>query len=347
MRMKQFIITLVMGLFYQTIAHSQGIEFMDNRPIAEVLAKAKAEGKLVFVDCYTSWCGPCKVLAQDVFPQQQVGDFFNPRFVSLKLDMEKGEGPTMAKRWDVGAYPTLTFLDAEGEVLFQTVGARDARHLVDTVAYLLENYQPTELARRYKAGERSAQLVADYIIELQQQRKRNTIETVASEFITTYHEQILTDTLVQKILTDYVRNPYNEGFLYAYEHRHQLPSKVTEAMEFTWRLYTKSFYLIGQGNSLGLDEQGMQAYYNFMQQKGVEHAQEYYYSYKLPASFLMKDKRMILECLNGCRNLPKIPKGQIDMAFNALEELELTATERQQYDDLKQYYSQIVKSKEQ
>lgn len=50
----------------------------------------------MFVDFYTDWCGPCKVMARDVFPQKQVGDFFNAKFVCLKLNAEK-EGRELAK----------------------------------------------------------------------------------------------------------------------------------------------------------------------------------------------------------------------------------------------------------
>jgi len=64
----------------------------------DVQKKAKAEGKMIFVDCYTSWCGPCKMLARDVFTQKKVGDFFNKNFISVKLDMEKGEGKELRKK---------------------------------------------------------------------------------------------------------------------------------------------------------------------------------------------------------------------------------------------------------
>ena len=69
----------------------QGIEFMDNEPWSKVLQRAKEQNRLIFMDCYTVWCGPCKGLAQDVFPQKQVGDFFNAHFVNVKYDMEKGD----------------------------------------------------------------------------------------------------------------------------------------------------------------------------------------------------------------------------------------------------------------
>ena len=65
---------------------------------AEGLEAAKAEGKTLFIDFYTEWCGPCKRMARDVFPQKDVGDYMNAKFVCLKIDAEKGEGVELAKR---------------------------------------------------------------------------------------------------------------------------------------------------------------------------------------------------------------------------------------------------------
>ena len=43
----------------------------------KALEKAKGEGKMVFIDCYTSWCGPCKIMAKEVLPLKEVGNFLN------------------------------------------------------------------------------------------------------------------------------------------------------------------------------------------------------------------------------------------------------------------------------
>jgi thioredoxin 1 len=86
------------------------------------LEKAKAENKLVFLDAYTSWCGPCKMLQKNVFTQQTVGDFFNKEFINVKVDMEKGEGPALALQYPLEGYPTLLFIDGDGKVVKKVLG---------------------------------------------------------------------------------------------------------------------------------------------------------------------------------------------------------------------------------
>lgn len=96
-----------------------------------VLSKAKQENKIVFVDFYTTWCGPCKLMAKEVFPLQQVGEFYNANFINYKLDAEKGEGIALASKYGVVAYPTYIFTDADGNFLHQAVGAFSANEFIE------------------------------------------------------------------------------------------------------------------------------------------------------------------------------------------------------------------------
>ena len=116
------ITTVLVALFSPIILTAQGISFMDN-DLEGALAKAKAENKVVFVDAYTTWCGPCKWLAANVFTNDTLGEFYNKQFVNLKLDMEKGVGVEFAKKYEVRAYPTLLFISPRGEVVSRVVGA--------------------------------------------------------------------------------------------------------------------------------------------------------------------------------------------------------------------------------
>lgn len=97
------------------------------------LEKAGKTGRLVFMDCQTVWCGPCRAMARDIFPLPRVGEFFAEHFVSIKQDMETGEGPELSRRYEVTAYPTMLILDAEGHELHRIVGYRSADALLEEV----------------------------------------------------------------------------------------------------------------------------------------------------------------------------------------------------------------------
>ena len=115
-----------------SMENHDGIKFEDCS-FAEALTKAAAEGKRVFMDCYTSWCGPCRKMSNEVFVLPEVGGYFNEHFVSIKMDMEKGEGPALAKKYKVNAYPTMLVLDKDGNVLNTVLGARSAKELLQLI----------------------------------------------------------------------------------------------------------------------------------------------------------------------------------------------------------------------
>ena len=110
----------------------QGILF-EHSSLQQALEKARREKKNVFVDCYTSWCGPCKMMSQQVFPTKQAGDYFNPHFVNLKIDMEKNEGKQLAKQWEIKAFPTYVILNPEGKIIYTTRGYLSVEELIKQI----------------------------------------------------------------------------------------------------------------------------------------------------------------------------------------------------------------------
>lgn len=116
-------------LAIRNLENREGIQFAD-LSYEESLKKAAAEGKRVFIDCYTTWCGPCKSMNAQVFPDKRLGDYFRTHFVALKMDMEKGEGVELGKKFDISAYPTLLVLEPDGTVVTRIVGARGVEKLL-------------------------------------------------------------------------------------------------------------------------------------------------------------------------------------------------------------------------
>lgn len=113
--MRKLLITLSAVCALGLLA-AQEIKFRDVS-FAEAKKMAAEEDKPIFMDCYTTWCGPCKWMAANMFTLPEVAEFYNENFVCVSFDMEKGEGKEIAKNYSVKAYPTLLYLDAEGSLL--------------------------------------------------------------------------------------------------------------------------------------------------------------------------------------------------------------------------------------
>lgn len=97
----------------------------------EALTKAKKENKIIFVDAYAVWCGPCKILAKRYFTKESVGTFYNEKFINYKMDMEKNsQGPRLARKWALAAYPTLYFVNADEAIIQKSVGLIDDKALL-------------------------------------------------------------------------------------------------------------------------------------------------------------------------------------------------------------------------
>lgn len=98
------------------------INFLENPTWTSVLEKAKKENKIIFLDAYATWCGPCKQMDAETYTNQAVADFYNANFINVKYDMEKGEGEMLADRYYVTAYPNLIFINPDGVMLHKGVG---------------------------------------------------------------------------------------------------------------------------------------------------------------------------------------------------------------------------------
>lgn len=97
----------------------------------DILKIAKRENKLIFLDIYATWCGPCKRLKSKTFSDVEVGKLYNQTFINVSLDGEKGEGLALARKYGVRGYPTLLFLDGNGTIIAQTGGYYNPEEFIE------------------------------------------------------------------------------------------------------------------------------------------------------------------------------------------------------------------------
>lgn len=111
-----FILFISLSVFSQ-----ESINF-EKGTFKEILAKAKKEKKLVFMDAFAVWCGPCKLMEKNIFTLRSVSEYYNANFINARFDMEKGEGQEIAMKYGVRSYPTFLFLNGDGEVVMKNYG---------------------------------------------------------------------------------------------------------------------------------------------------------------------------------------------------------------------------------
>lgn len=195
-------------------ARAQGVTF-SQEPLDTLFARAKKEGKLVFMDCYTSWCGPCKMLAREVFVNDTVGTFFNRHFANVKMDMERGEGPRLARRYQVGSYPTLLFISPDNkEVVYRVTGARrGARWLVDAARKALDpSSNLVGLATAYAHDKQDTAAVARYLAALSAASLTARADSVLDDYLAGITEANKHARATWTMLERYVRDPYSSRF---------------------------------------------------------------------------------------------------------------------------------------
>jgi len=146
-------------------AQNRHVAFETDSLVSHALDKAKSQGKLVMVDCYTTWCVPCKALSNLVFTVDSVADFINEKMVCVKLNMETSQGKEYIKKYNVGAFPTVLFLKPDGSLHFKFVGYHPADEFMQIVR---EGLNPTnkvaDMNARYASGERGGDFIRPYIM---------------------------------------------------------------------------------------------------------------------------------------------------------------------------------------
>lgn len=146
-------------------AQSAGINFLHGVTWTEAVTKAKAENKLIFIDFYTQWCGPCMNMAQTVFSLPTVGYYYNNTFVNLKIDAEEGEGVTLAKKYGVRSYPTYAFIDpATEEIVHRSSSRQSAEQFIQTGKdATIPAQRSFYLQEQYANGNRERAFLINYI----------------------------------------------------------------------------------------------------------------------------------------------------------------------------------------
>jgi thioredoxin-related protein len=132
------------------ISHAQEIKWMT---FNEALEAQKKTPKPIFMDVFTDWCGPCKMLDKNTFQNPAVADYVNKNYYAVKFNAEgtetikykaldyanpsynpaaKGRNAThqFTTFLNVRGYPSMYILDSEGEIKNPIVGYHTPEQLL-------------------------------------------------------------------------------------------------------------------------------------------------------------------------------------------------------------------------
>ena len=160
----RILLAALCGLLLIPALRADGIDF-SKADWNAVLAEAKADNKIIFVDAYTTWCGPCKQMRARVFTQDEVGKHFNANFINVKMDMEGPQGRKLARQYRVMVYPTLLFVNGDGEVVHRSAGYQNAEQLISLSKAALDPAQQfAGLKRRFQQGDDDPEFLYTYLL---------------------------------------------------------------------------------------------------------------------------------------------------------------------------------------
>jgi thioredoxin-related protein len=201
------------------VAFAQGIDFVpEDAKWQDILAKAKAENKVVFVDAYTTWCGPCKVMAKNIFPLKEVGDVFNAKFVNAKIDMEKGEGLDIAKKYNIRAYPTYIFVNGDGELVHKGLGSMPAPKFIEVGNAAADpERQFFTQKKKYEAGNNSQEFLKKFSTACREIQESKLAEEVANTYLKGEKDWLTQENMTY--ISGFVKNIDSDLFKFVLKNR--------------------------------------------------------------------------------------------------------------------------------
>jgi thioredoxin-related protein len=218
----------VLFLFSPAFGSSQerGIRFEQNLSWREVLAKAKTENKYIFLDCYATWCGPCKMMDQNVYLNDTVADFFREKFISVKIQVDTSKGDNsevkmwyadaqmINKEYSIRSYPSFLFFSPDGNIVHRALGYHPPTDFIGIAADALDPGKQyyVQLQRYLREGAKDSLLMINLLRQTEQFEDALMAERIANVYISALKEDELFITRNIELMATYTKKSSERGF---------------------------------------------------------------------------------------------------------------------------------------
>lgn len=316
--MKKLFLTM-MSLMTVAVMWAQGVAFEpEGTTLEQASAKAKAENKLIFLDAYTQWCGPCKMMARTVFPQEAVGNALNPRFVSIKIDMESAYGAPLAKKLQITAYPTFVIFNADAQEIGRFLGGSNAEEFIKRVEEKSKDNSSSSLQQRWKNGDRDPQFLKDYLATLTASYKQDEANEVAEAILAGKSETFAADSTLRDIFMKNITNPFSEAFLYTARNPQALSAQIGErAVEMKIRNVLGNYQrqIINEHDGTAtLDKEKFDAFVSLLKSLNRPDGEHYRLITLITLAEKQKDYQSYLDRINEYLRTPTLDANDMQLA---------------------------------
>lgn len=220
----------------------EGIKFHSGT-LDKVLAKAKKESKPIFIDCYTDWCGSCKIMDKTTFKEKKVGDYYNENMISVKYNMTKGDPWNINEIIKLAAYPSFVYIDHNKNLLSFSYGATNGEGMIELAKRALDPESHIyNFESLYKKGKKDVRFLCNYI--LYKQGKGQDVSQPLQDLVANTDNSYLSteggwDALIR--ITKTVSNPVVKYFV---ENRETFSNAMGELKchQFWWNVASVDVY---------------------------------------------------------------------------------------------------------
>lgn len=235
--MKNKILLLLLLSPFLLKAQDKGIHFEHGISWADVRAKAKKENKYIFMDCFTTWCGPCRYMSANIFPQEVMGNYFNEKFVSIKVQLDTTDadneevknwykdGAEIAKAYSINAYPTFLVFNPDGKAVHRIVGGGEPEEFISRIQNAFDtDKQYYTLLDKYNSGNKEPAFLKTMAEAALDGYDLKNAENIAKEYQATQKDLFTKENLL--FISRFMNSSEDENFKIFIDNREKVIAAI-------------------------------------------------------------------------------------------------------------------------
>src|SRR5579863_1166657 len=213
----------------------RGVKFEKNLSWQQIKAKAKAENKNIFIDCFATWCGPCTAMKKSVFPNEKLGEYMNAHFVSVEVQMDSSasddeqvkqwytDAKAILQQYKIYAFPTFLFFSPEGKIIHRDLGFRKADEFIALATNLCDpQKQYYTLIENYKLGKKNYSVMKYLARTAKSLGEKDMANTIADDYLNNYLFKLKDSDLFKydniDFIASFIRSSKGKSFNLFYYH---------------------------------------------------------------------------------------------------------------------------------